>query len=86
MEDKSGQALGIASVIMGAITFGVQIIGGLICGWLGWPLGIAAIVTGIMAINKGRKGLGISGIVLSIIGVIIQLLTVTGAIGALSLY
>lgn len=86
MEDKSGQAFGIASVIMGAITFGVQLIGGLICGWLGWPLGIAAIVTGIMAITKGRKWLGIIGIVLSVIGVVLQLLALTGAIGAMGQY
>lgn len=86
MEDKSGQPLGIASAILGAVTFGVQMIGGLICGWLGWPLGIAAIITGILAINKGHKWLGIIGILLSVIGVIIQILVLTGAIAALGQY
>lgn len=77
-EDKTGQALGIASVILGALTFGIQMIGGLLCGWIGWAFGIAAIVTGIMAIPKGAKGLGITGIVLSIIGVVIQVLVLVG--------
>ena len=83
MENKEGQGLGIASVILGALTLGIQLMGGLICGWVGWPLGIAAIVTGIIAITKGRKGLGITGIVLSVIGVVIQVLVLVGAIGAL---
>jgi hypothetical protein len=82
MDDKTGQYLGIASVIMGALTFGVQIIGGLICGWIGWPLGIAAIICGIIAFAKGSKGLGITGIVLSVIGVVIQLLVLAGAISS----
>lgn len=77
-EDKTGQALGIASVILGALTFGVQMLGGLICGWVGWAFGIAAIITGIMAIPKGAKGLGITGIVLSVIGVVIQVLVLVG--------
>ncbi len=84
MEDKAGQSLGIASVIMGAITFGIQLMGGLICGWIGWPLGIAAIVTGIIAVTKGSKGLGITGIVLSVIGVIIQVAGLIGAVGSLA--
>ena len=84
MEDRAGQSLGIASVIMGAITFGIQLMGGLICGWIGWPLGIAAIVTGIIAITRGSKGLGYTGIILSVIGVIIQVLGLIGAIGSLA--
>lgn len=83
MQDNTGQTLGIASVIMGALTFGIQIMGGLCLGWLGWPLGIAAIVCGIIAITKGTKGLGITGIVLSVIGVVIQVLILTGAINSL---
>jgi len=83
MKEGTGQALGIASVIMGALTFGVQIMGGLICGWIGWPLGIAAIVTGIIAIVQGNKGLGIAGIVLSVIGLVWQILTLVGSIGAM---
>lgn len=83
MNNNAGQGLGIASVILGAITFGIQLLGGLACGWIGWPLGIAAIVTGILAITKGRKGLGIAGIVLSVIGVILQILILVGALGTL---
>jgi len=83
MNDNSGQALGVASVIMGALTFGIQMFGGLICGWIGWPLGIAAIVCGVMAYMKGSKGLGIAGTVLSVIGVLIQVLVLVGAIGSL---
>lgn len=82
MQDNSGQTFGIASVIMGALTFGIQIVGGLICGWIGWPLGFAAIVCGVFAFTKGNKGLGITGIVLSVIGVLIQILAVIGFVGS----
>jgi hypothetical protein len=81
MQDNTGQNLGIASVILGALTFGIQIFGGLLCGWLGWPLGIAAIVLGIIAITKGRMGLGVTGIVLSVIGVVIQLFALGSLLG-----
>ena len=83
-QDNTGQILGIVSLVLGAITFGVQMIGGLLCGWLGWPLGIAAVICGIIAVTKGAKGLGIAGIVLSVIGVLIQVLGLAGAIGSLN--
>jgi len=82
-QDNTGQILGIVSLVLGAITFGIQMIGGLLCGWLGWPLGIAAIICGIIAVGKGAKGLGIAGIVLSVIGILIQVLGLAGAISSL---
>lgn len=84
MKEGTGQVLGIASVIMGALTFGIQIMGGLICGWIGWPLGIASIVTGIIAITQGNKGLGIGGIALSVVGLIWQIVILVGAMGSLT--
>lgn len=72
---ETGLDMGIASLIFGVLTFSIQLIGGLLCGWVGWALGITAIITGIMAIAKGSKWLGISGIILSAIGVIYQVLT-----------
>ena len=82
-KDSTGQALGIVSVVLGALTFGFQFLGGLICGWVGWPLGIAAIICGVIAFIKGAKGLGITGIVLSVIGVIVQVLALVGAMSSL---
>jgi len=80
MDNDSGKIMGIISIVFGSVTFIVQILGGLICGWLGWPLGIAALILGILAIRKGYK-LGWLGIVLSIAGVVLQLLITIGIIG-----
>lgn len=82
--DKNGQLLGITSIILGIITFGIQLLGGLICGWVGWPLGIAAVVTGVMAISRGYKGLGIGGIAFSGVGVVVQVLVLFGVVNFFS--
>lgn len=83
MQDSTGRTFGIISVVLGAITFGIQFVGGLCFGWIGWPLGIAAIICGIIALAKGAKGLGIAGIVLSVIGVVVQVLALGGSISLL---
>lgn len=74
MDNNTGKTMGYASVILGAITFGIQIMGGLCCGWVGWPLGIAAVICGILAIVNGEKALGAIGIILSVIGIVLQIL------------
>jgi hypothetical protein len=84
VKPNEGRPLGIASVILGAITFGIQMMGGLCCGWIGWPLGIAALICGIIAIVQGESTLGIIGCVLSVVGVIVQVMIVIGIIGAAS--
>lgn len=83
MDSQSGKTLGIVSVVLGAITFGIQFMGGLCCGWIGWPLGIAAIVCGIIAMTQGAKTLGAVGIILSVIGVIVQLAGLGAGMAAL---
>lgn len=74
MDKNTGKTMGYASIILGAITFGIQIMGGLCCGWIGWPLGIAAVICGILAIVNGEKTLGSIGIILSVIGIVLQIL------------
>ena len=83
-QQRQGTAFGIVSVCLGAVTFGIQIMGGLCCGWIGWPLGIAAIICGIVAIVQGAKGLGALGIVLSVVGVVLQVVGATAGTAALS--
>lgn len=80
--EGGGQGFGIAAVVLGSITFGVQMLGGLLCGWIGWPLGFIAILLGVVAITKGARGLGAAGIGLSVIGVILQVLALMGLLGA----
>lgn len=90
MSDQTGSSsarvFGIVSVILGAITFGWQWIGGLCCGWLGWPLGIASIICALMTISgdKNDKILGAIGAFLSVIGVVIQLLIAGHMVGSLT--
>ncbi len=78
--NTTAMVMGIISIIMGATTFFIQIFAGLCCGWIGWGFGVIAIILGIVAIvigvNKKEKLMGWIGIILSIIGVIIQLLFV----------
>ena len=84
MDAQAGKTLGIVSVVLGAVTFGIQLMGGLCCGWIGWPLGIAAIICGIFAGTKGSWTLGGIGIVLSVIGVILQIAGVGAGVASLS--
>jgi len=76
--NTTAMVMGIISIIMGTTTFFIQIFAGLCCGWIGWGFGVIAIILGIVAIvtgvNKKEKLMGWLGIILSIIGVIIQLL------------
>lgn len=80
----TARAFGVASVILGALTFGVQWIAGLCCGWIGWPLGIAAIVCGILAIVGGEKTLGWVGIVLSVAMIALQFLMLSHGVSSLN--
>lgn len=64
--------MGVASLVLGLV--------GLICaivpcvGWIiGAPLGLLGLIFGAVAIKKGKgKGLGIAGLVLSIIALLIS--------------
>jgi len=47
--------------------------GGLCCGWIGWPGGIASVILGILAMAGGEMGLGGTGIALSVIVFILQI-------------
>lgn len=82
-EDSNGRVFGIISVVLGGITFGIQIIGGLCCGWLGWPLGIGAAICGILAMVHKEYRLGGIGIGLSVVGLLLQLLALGGAFAGL---
>jgi len=79
-QDSSAKIFGIASIILGAITFGWQLIGGLCCGWLGWPLGVGALICALMTLSgdKTAKTYGIIGAGLSVIGIIIQIAVLSG--------
>ncbi len=79
-QDQSARTLGIVSVALAVPTMFVQFLGGLCCGWIGWPMGLAAIVIGIVAISKGEKTLGAIGIFLSVAGIILQILSLAGSI------
>ena len=78
--NTTAMVMGILSIILGTATFFIQIFAGLCCGWIGWGFGVIAIILGIVAIvigvNKKEKLMGWIGIILSIIGVIIQLLII----------
>jgi len=80
-QDNSGKTLGTASVCLAVPTVLIQLAGGLCCGWIGWPLGLAAIVLGIIAIVKGERTLGAIGIFLSVAGIILQAVGLAAAIG-----
>ena len=82
MESGTAKTLGVISVVLGALTAGVEVIGGLCCGWIVWPLAIAATILGILAWTSARGDqtaatLGKIGICLSLIVPIWQLLTAT---------
>jgi hypothetical protein len=68
--------LGIFSVLFGVVSCLIQLIGGLCCGWIGWPVSFIALLTGILAIvlgdRKYQKVLGAAGIFLSILGFVLQ--------------
>jgi hypothetical protein len=78
-----GKAFGVASVILGALTFGVQFLGGLCCGWIGWPLAFAAVICGILAIAEGESLLGWLGIGLSGAMLVLQILFLILGVGSL---
>ena len=66
-EEKSqpGKTLCVLSVIFGGVSFI----------FLGWLLGLAGLVLGIIGTVQsppGKKGLGITGIVLSVVGPIVN--------------
>jgi hypothetical protein len=78
--DKTA-GVAIAALILGILT--------IVIGWipvLGQGLGIAAIVCGIIGINKANnekmagKGIAIAGIVLGVIGLLISLIVLIGII------
>jgi hypothetical protein len=81
--EETSKALGVASVILGAITFGVQWLGGLCCGWIGWPLAVGAVICGILAISGGERTLGWIGIVLSVAMLALQVLMLIVGAGSL---
>ena len=64
MDRSTARVLGIVSIVLGAITAGIQLMGGLCCGWIGWPGGIAAIVCGALAMIGGEYLLGGIGVCL----------------------
>jgi len=81
---QSAVSFGIVSIIFGALALGVQLLGGL-C-WIGWPLVVVAIICALMTIggNQTAKTYGLIGAFLSIIGIIIQLLVLSGSIHGLT--
>ena len=83
---QSAVSFGIISIIFGALALGVQLLGGLCCGWIGWPLVVVAIICALMTIggNQTAKTYGLIGAFLSIIGIIIQLLVLSGSIHGLT--
>jgi hypothetical protein len=57
--------VGVAAVILGII--GVVVCWIPLIGWVGVLLGLIAAVFGILALKKGYRGLGITGLILGVI-------------------
>jgi MFS family permease len=83
---KAADILGVISLCLGLgaciMTFLVQLIGGMCCGWLGWPLAIVpipmAIVTIVLGDLRRHKIMAIIAMVLSVIGVVLAILVLLG--------
>ena len=59
--------MGVAAVILGII--GVVVCWIPLIGWVGVLVGLLAVVLGILALKKGYRGLGITALILGVIGV-----------------
>lgn len=72
----SGQGLSIASLVLGIVGF---------VAWclplVGYPVTITGLVLGIVAKNKGAKGMAVAGIILSSITLVLTL--INSVLGAL---
>lgn len=80
----AARGLGVASIVLGAMTAGIQLFGGLCCGWIGWPGGIAAIILGILSMVGREYALGGIGIFLAVIVFILQVVGLGGSMATLS--
>jgi len=83
-QDQTGMICGIVGIAVAIPTMFIQFLGGMCCGWIGWPMGLIAIALGIVAIVKGARTLGILAIALSVIGVVVQILASIGLFAAIS--
>jgi len=81
-QDQSGMIVGIVGIALAVPTMFIQFLGGMCCGWIGWPMGLVAIILGVVAISKGARTLGMVAIILSVIGVVVQVLATVGLLGA----
>lgn len=71
--EKKQNGMGIASMILGIVS---TVIGCCACYYLSIPLGIAAVILGILSIRKQEttKGFAIAGIITGSIGIVVSLI------------
>jgi hypothetical protein len=55
MRPETATMLGVVSIVLGALAAGIMFVGGCCCGWVAWPLVIAAIVIGFIALGSDDK-------------------------------
>lgn len=79
-EPPKTNALAIVGMILGIISI---IAGG--CGWYGLVLGIPGLICSILSRKQGKSGIGVAGIVCSVIGIVIAILMTIFAFIVLSM-
>ena len=87
MRPETARTLGVVSLVLGALAAGIMFVGGCCCGWMAWPLVIAAIVIGFIALgsdDKAADNLAKWGIGLAIIVPIVRFVLWTVILSALN--